>query len=92
MVKVSWANMTEFFGAWSGNNDNDGEIESVETVETVTTTTTTRTRKKVVEPEEVSQFCELRLCRIIGYALDRDWCRCIFAPNVYLALRSGFRR
>lgn len=64
--------MTEFFGAWSGTND-DGEIEeSVETVETVTTTTTRTTRKKAVEPEDVSPFYERG--GHVDIALDRDWC------------------
>ncbi|XP_064071535.1 tropomodulin-1 isoform X2 [Vanessa tameamea] len=46
--------MTEFFGAWSGNNDDVEEIEeSVETVETFTTTTS-KTRRKATIPETSS--------------------------------------
>ncbi|XP_047529012.1 tropomodulin-1 isoform X4 [Vanessa atalanta] len=46
--------MTEFFGAWSGNNDDVEEIEeSVETVETFTTTTS-KTRRKTTMPETSS--------------------------------------
>lgn len=74
--------MTEFFGSWSGKNE-DEEIESMETVETVTTTTTT-TRRKTHTPD-VSSTRALWL-RNPSYTPLIVTCAGVFLPQPFICI------